>query len=331
MLYFVGPGAVTLGFALVCLSYCAFSTGENILASFLPDICPPSSMGRISGIGCMVSHLGGLTVLGLCLAYVEHCKALHQTAAQYVPILVLIVAVNYALFALPSFFFLKEHGHARKLPDNTNIWKYGFSRVLSTAKQSQHFQDLIRLLITILLYTCGTSTIVVLSAVYAREVMNFSMSDNIAMFMLINLTATAGAYLYGFIQDKIGSKGTLILALSNWLLAVLVLAFSADRLWFWIAAGLLGNANGGTFAVGRASVGRFAPHGRAGEFFGLWGLSCKFAAIVGPISYGLIAYLSNGNHRLAILSCAMFFLASLIIATSINDQRGIEAARSAES
>jgi UMF1 family MFS transporter len=328
LLYFALPGTVTFTFALITLSYFAFSTGENIIASFLPDICEPENMGKVSGMGGMISHLGGLLVLGGCLAYVQYAKTLSQLPQQYVPVLVLFVAVVYAIFAAPSFFYLKEHRQARPLPAGQNYLSLGFGRVASTLKQTTHFQDLLRLLTTILSYTCGTSTVVVLAAVYAKEVMGFTMSDNITMFMVINLTATGGAYLFGYIQDKIGSKNTLMIALATWLISILVLYSSADKLVFWIAASLLGAANGGTFVAGRAAVGQFAPAGRAGEFFGLWGLSCKFAAIIGPICYGIIAYLSHGDHRLAILSTAAFFGIALVLAFTINDKRGRQAALS---
>jgi len=73
-------------------------------------------------------------------------------------------------------------------------------------------------------------------------------------------------------------------------------------------------------------VAQLAPPGRAAEFFGLWGLAGKLAATVGPLSYGLITYLTAGNHRLAILSTVLFFVAGLIILSTVNERRGRAAA-----
>jgi MFS transporter, UMF1 family len=73
-------------------------------------------------------------------------------------------------------------------------------------------------------------------------------------------------------------------------------------------------------------VGQLAPPWRAAEFFGLWGLAGKLAAIVGPLSYGLITYLTAGNHRLAILSTVLFFVAGLMLLATVNESRGKAAA-----
>lgn len=326
LLYFVGPGSVWLGFALVALSYFAFSTAENMLASFLPDICLPETIGRVSGAGCMVSHIGGVTVLGLCLAYVSFAEQHGQAQAQYVPITVLAVAFIFAIFSLPMFIYLKDHSQPKQLPQGTTYWHLGFSRLTDTYRHAQRYRDLFTLLSTIFLYTCGTSTVVVLAAVYAKQVMGFTASDTITMFIVFNITATIGAWLMGQLQDKLGSKPSLLITLSAWLTAILVLVCATSPNIFWLAASLMGLANGASFTVGRACVGQFSPPGRAGEFFGLWGFAAKLAAIIGPISYGLISYATNGNHRLAILSAAVFFAGALFLATTISEKRGKQAA-----
>ena len=73
-------------------------------------------------------------------------------------------------------------------------------------------------------------------------------------------------------------------------------------------------------------VGQFSPPTRSAEFFGLWGLASKLAAIIGPLSYGAITYLSGGDHRLAILSTVAFFALGLLLLATVNEERGQAAA-----
>jgi hypothetical protein len=55
--------------------------------------------------------------------------------------------------------------------------------------------------------------------------------------------------------------------------------------------------------VGRARAGRaVGARGAAAEFYGLWTFAVRLSAIVGPITYGLVTWLTAGNHRLAILT-----------------------------
>jgi UMF1 family MFS transporter len=65
---------------------------------------------------------------------------------------------------------------------------------------------------------------------------------------------------------------------------------------------------------------------RHAEFFGLWGLAVKFSSILGPITYGLVTWLSDGDHRLAMLITGSYFVAGLIILAGVNVERGRQAA-----
>ena len=84
---------------------------------------------------------------------------------------------------------------------------------------------------------------------------------------------------------------------------------------------------GASQSAGRALVGLFSPEERNGEFFGLWGLATKLSAIIGPLVYGLITFITRGDHRLGLLSTTVFFIVGLIILQTVNENRGIATAR----
>ena len=90
----------------------------------------------------------------------------------------------------------------------------------------------------------------------------------------------------------------------------------------WLAGNLMGLAMGSTQAGGRALIGQLTPVARSAEFFGLWGLASRAAAILGPLSYGIIGRLSDGNHRLALLSTLAFFIVGLVLLTTVDERRG---------
>lgn len=322
LLSLTAPGTVVLASCLVIAACLMCATAEDMIAAFLPEISTPEKMGRTSALGCMASHLGSLLVLGLCLAYVTWAQSAGQSSAQFVPTTMLIVSAIYAVFSVPIFLWLKERAVGEHLPQGQSLWQHGFVRLKETLKHASHFQDLFRFLATLLVYSSGTSTVVVLAAVYAQQVMGFQLNETIIMILLVNLTASAGAFAFGFVQDKLGSKPTLAVTLVLWCVAILLTFATSDKAMFWVAANLIGVAMGSSYSVGRALVGQFSPPDRAGEFFGLWGLAMKTAAIIGPISYGLITYLSGGNHRMAIASTAAFFIIGLIMLMTVNENRG---------
>jgi MFS transporter, UMF1 family len=145
--------------------------------------------------------------------------------------------------------------------------------------------------------------------------------------MVVNVTAALGALAMGHIQDRFGSRRALSLALLLWIAAITTILLSASTFSIWLAANLIGLAMGSSQAAGRALIGHFSPLARTGEFFGLWGLAARLAAIIGPASYGLISFFSGGNQRLAIFSTLLFFIAGLWLLRGVDEARGQLAAR----
>jgi UMF1 family MFS transporter len=297
-----------------------------LIAAFLPEIAPQADMGRISGYGWALGYLGGLIVLGMCLVYVSWAQAHGQGATHYVPVTMLITAGMFALAAMPTFLWLPERGAASPLPPGQGYVAAGFERLRHTLKHVRHFKDLFFFLLSLTVYYCGIYTVIVLAAVYAREVMGFDTAGTLKLVLVINVTAAIGAFAFGHLQDVLGSKRTLALTLVLWIVALVLAYTTRSHAGFWVAGNLVGLALGSSQSAGRALVGQFSPPQRAAEFFGLWGLAGKLAAIVGPLSYGTITYLTHGQQRPAILSTAAFFVIGLLLLSTINESRGRAAA-----
>lgn len=69
-------------------------------------------------------------------------------------------------------------------------------------------------------------------------------------------------------------------------------------------------------------AGLMVPSARLGEFFGLWTFAIRLASILGPLSYGLITWLSGGNQRLAIGATSVLFVLGLALLMPVNIERG---------
>jgi len=326
LLAMVGPGEVALGMTLLILSAFMFHTGEDLIAGFLPELAGEHDMGRVSGYGWSLGYVGGMLVLAACLVYVTIAQARGDTAAHYVPVTMLITAAAFALAALPTFLLLRERAVPNPLHSIRQALSVGFGRVGETLRHARHYRDLFRFLITLAIYYCGIYTVIVLAAIYAQEAMGFSSRDTIVMILVVNVTAAIGALGFGMLQDRLGSVPTLALTLLLWVAALVLAFFSDSRSVFWGVANLVGIALGSSQSAGRALIGLFSPPGRSAEFFGLWGLAGKLAAVIGPLSYGLIVYLSHGNQKLALLSTAGFFLAGLLLLFTVDEKRGRAAA-----
>lgn len=317
-------GNLPLAMALLILSNLAFATGENLVAAFLPEIAPPGRMGRVSAFGWSLGYLGGLTVLALCLATIGP-----QGHPRGVAIAMGIAALVYGISTLPTFLWVRER-RGLTVPRPHGTLTIGFTRLKRTASEVGRFRDLRWFLAAGFAMSGGTFTVIVLAGVYAHEVFGFGTPELLLLFMVLNLVAAAGATGFGLLQDRWGSLPALTLSLGLWIAALCLAFLAPNRPTFWMAAIGVGAALGGSQSIGRALLGILTPMGRFAEFYGLWGMTLRLAALVGPLSFGIITVLSGGNLRLGVLSTTAYFLAGAILLLQVDEKRGRdEAARMA--
>jgi UMF1 family MFS transporter len=324
LLSFVGPGDLALGFALIVLSNVFFGTGENIVAAFLPELARPEAMGKVSAWGWSLGYIGGLLTLAVCLAYVFYARGQGDTEAQFVPVTMLITAGVFAVASSFTFLALKE----RAVPqaDRAGAGVRALARVGETLRHAAQFKDLMRFLLCIVLFQSGVQTVIALAAIYAQVAMGFTTEDTIVLVLLVNITASLGAFVFGQWQDRLGHRRTLALTLLGWCAMVLIAYLTTDRIGFWVAANLAGLCLGASQSAGRALVGYLSPADRHAEFFGLWGFAVKLASILGPLTYGAVTWVTDNDHRQAMLITGVFFVLGLVVLMSVDAERGRRAA-----
>ena len=174
----------------------------------------------------------------------------------------------------------------------------------------------------IVAYQAGIAVVIALAAIYATQALGFSVTQTIWMILVVNITAAIGAGAFGFVQDRLGHRRSLMLCLAGWTLTIILLGASNSQTMFWVAANVAGLNLGAAQSAGRAMVGYLAPAARTGEFFGLWGLAVKAASVIGPLTYGLLSFVTGNNHRLAMLATGGFFIAGMFLLARVDVQAG---------
>ena len=111
-----------------------------------------------------------------------------------------------------------------------------------------------------------------------------------------------------------------------WVAAIVVTLLADEPSDLWLAGNLMGLAMGATQAGGRALIAQLTPESRNAEIFGLWGLANRAAAIIGPVSYGVISEITDGNYPVAMLSTLVFFVLGLLLLLTVDEERGKVAA-----
>jgi UMF1 family MFS transporter len=255
----------------------------------------------VSGWGWSFGYFGGMLSLGLSLGYVLWAQAQGLSAQQFVPVTMIITAAVYGLASLVTFAWLKERArpHPGALADNG--LRASLQRLRETWRHARRYRDFVWLLACTACYQAGIAVVIALAAVYAEQVLGFQQAQTMALVFLVNIASALGAFGFGYLQDRLGHKPSLGITLAGWIVMV-ALAYLAT------------------------GPGLFAPPRHLAEFYGLWTFAVRLAAIVGPVTYGLVTWWTAGDHRLAILSTGLFFVAGLLLLRPVDVQRGRAAA-----
>jgi UMF1 family MFS transporter len=327
-LAWVQPGAVVLAMALIVISNLCFAWGESLIAAFLPELARPQAMGRVSGWGWSFGYLGGMLALGLSLAYVIWAQGQGQKATQFVPVTMLITAGIFAAAATVTMGLLRERAQP-----NPQVGRHGVMDALrqlqQTFRHARRYTDFMWLLACAVAYQGGVAVVIALAAIYAEQVIGFVQQETMVLIFVLNIAAALGAFAFGYWQDRVGHKLALGMTLLGWVVTCIIAALTTTKGGFWYAAAIAGLCMGSSQSSGRAMAGLFAPPAQLAEFYGLWTFATRLASIIGPLSYGAITWMTDGNQRLAIAFTSVLFLLGLLLLLPVNMARGRAAALAA--
>lgn len=306
-LYFVGAGEVWLALGIVGVANIAFSLSENLCASFLPEISTPANVGRISGFGWSFGYFGGLFSLVLALLIIR--------GGLGAPWTFVMTGAFFFLASLPTLLLLRERGRRRALPAGESYVSLGFTQLKQLSQQVPQHRTLAVFFVAMTLYMSGLTAVVGFAAIYAGIEIKMTQDQIIMLFIILQVAGVAGAFGFGLLQDRIGSKPALMLSLLLWIGASIWGGVCRDSTQFLFVGILAGIAMGSLQSAGRAVVSTLTPPGRAGEFFGYWGFFGKLAGVIGPFVFGWLA--SFAGNRTAMLANGGFFLAGLLVLLAV--------------
>ncbi len=328
-LYFAVPGEIVFALVLLVISNVAFSFGENFAGAFLPEISTPQNIGRISAFGWGIGYLGGLICLLLLRPLMD---GLHWPTEQllapenlgtYTDLRLVWVgtALFFLLAGIPTFALLRERAPRGPKRGIVEYAAVGFRRLATTAKEIRHFSELLRFLGVFFFYQAGLTTVIAFAGIFAERTLHFTASELIGLFLLLQLSSAIGAWIFGFVQDRLGGRLTIRMTLVLWIGVCVGSYFCQSKGQFWAIALIAGLGIGSLQSASRAMVGLFSPPEKSGEFFGFWGLAGKGAYAFGPMLFGLLSA-ASGSQRIAILATSGLFLLGLIGMQFVDEGRG---------
>jgi UMF1 family MFS transporter len=320
-LWWVRPDPASVPFALVVvvLATLAFELGTVFYNAMLVDVAPRPMMGRVSGWGWGAGYAGGLCSLVLCLALLIQPDPplfpLDRGEAEHVRATNLLVAVWYGVFCWPLFLLVPDA--PRRAPIRQAI-RTGMAAMARLLPELRRRPDVARFLLARLLYTDGLNTLFNFGAIYAAGTFGLDTDEIILLGIAMNVTAGTGAGLFAFVDDAIGPKRTVLLSLAALGALGGALLLVEGKLWLWALALPLGVFFGPAQAASRTLMARLAPVEQASEYFGLFALSGRITAFLGPAALAW-ATAAFDSQRAGMATILAFLLGGAAILTTVRE------------
>lgn len=319
-----GPHAALTALSVFVVANVAFEVAMVFYNSFLPSIVPRDRIGRVSGWGWALGYVGGLAAMALALF------ALIRPETPWFGVPAdgdfryratnLLVAGWFLLFSLPMFLFVPEE------PGTTGrIDVAGAFRDLGrTLRSIGRYREAAKFLVARLIYNDGLVTVIVFGGIYAGSVFGMGLDEVTFFGMMLNVAAGLGAWAFGFVDDRIGGKRTILVSLVFLSLAVVIAVAATTKTWLWIAGAVIGIFLGPNQAASRSLMGRFTPERHKSEFFGFFAFSGKITSFLGPFLLGIATGLFG--LRFGVATVLLFFVAGGAILLAVDERAGIAAA-----
>ncbi len=315
------PADVVWGLAFAIVANFAFETGQVFYNAMLPSLAPRAMMGRISGWGWGLGYAGGLSCL--VLAFVGFVDAetpwfgVLKEDAGHVRATMVLVAVWFAVFSVPIFLFTPDAASGRASP--IQAVREGLATLLGTLRRIREYEDIARFLLARMIYTDGLNTLFAFGGIYAAGTFGMDISEIILFGIAMNVTAGLGAFAFAWVDDYVGPKPTILISLACLTVLGGVLLVVEGKFWFWVVALPLGIFIGPAQSASRSLMARMVPRDMANEMFGLYALSGKATAFIGP---ALLAWATTlfDSQRVGMGTILIFFaVGGILLALWVRD------------
>lgn len=319
----------------------------------LPALVSPARMGRLSGLGWGLGYCGGLIALfvvlivsrpelvGITPAEGKTLFGFDKASFEVERLIGPAAALWLMIFVLPMFLFTPDG--PRSGLSKIAAARQGVAGLIATFRALRHYRNPLTYLIAYMIYNDGLAAVIAFGGVYAAGTFGWGTVSLGIFGIILTILATIGAFSGGTLDDRIGSKRTVLIAIIGVMIATLGIASigrdtilfvvkvappvkdgglfaSAPEQAFLAFALLLGMCMGPMQAASRTMIGRLAPPQMSGEFFGLFAFSGRATAFMAPF---LIARVTEGtgSQRLGVMVVLVFLVVGFILLLRVREER----------
>lgn len=355
-LWMAKPGADNITIALVLFGFVMATIAAEFTQVFtnaiMPTLVPAEKLGRLSGTGWAIGYAGGLLSLAVMAGLIVTDPTTGKTVLGLDPLLKLNAAARegdrlvgpfaaawYVLFMIPFFLFVPD---THKPPPPGTVKKTALAELWDTLSGLPQHPDMLFFLLARMLYIDGLTAIFAFGGIYGASVFGWQALELGIFGIALTLTGVFGAIIGGVLDDRIGARNVVMLALAILLAGTFgILSIdkshvlygvevapkdagskpfsSAGELVFLAFAMVIGIVAAPVQAASRSLLARLAPAEKVTQFFGLFAFSGKVTAFFAPFLIATVTAMT-GSERAGLSAIAFFLIAGMVLMLKVHDR-----------
>jgi UMF1 family MFS transporter len=310
----LGTGGLVVSLIIFVGANYMFQSGLIFYDALLPTVSTEETRGKVGSFGVGVGYVGSL--LGAITGILLLDKIGHIGMFR-------VSALLFLVFSIPCFIFVKENGTQNIYPKLRAI-RDALPQLIKTLARTREYPGLSRFLVGRIFYADVVNTMIIFMGIYVTNELGFTDSEFQFVLLIAIFSSILGAFLWGFVVDSIGPKRSLNIVLVLWIISLGLLAaiplVHLDSRYMWVDAVLAGMAISGVWCADRPYLLRLVPPQHVGEFFGVYSIVGRFATMLGPLLWVMVAEKLGLGRPVAVLTLIIFVIIAYVILQGVDDK-----------
>ena len=290
--------------ALVIISKVGFNGSLVFYDSMLIDITSEDRMDNVSSLGFAYGYIGSVIPFVISILISVKHEALGIGMDLAMKMVFTINALWWVLFTLPLLkVYRQKYVRTEEETDKMHL--------IQTFEKIRGDRKIYMFLFAFLFYIDGVYTIISMATAYGTS-LGLSSNGLILALLVTQLVAFPCAIYFGKISKKYETGVLIKICIFAYLLISIYAIFLNNIVQFWILAVSVGMFQGAIQALSRSYYAKIIPKENSGEYFGIYDVFGKGAAIIGTLVVSLVTQ-ATGNQHLSISTLSIMFLIGIVL------------------
>ena len=309
-------GCIVLGFlsswlwflVIFVLAKTGYSASLVFYDAMLTDVTEPDRMDSVSSHGYAWGYIGSCIPFVICLVIVLGGGNVGLSTQTSMILAFIITAVWWLGSSVP---LLRSYRQKYFSEAGEHVVRNSFKRLGRTFIELTKQKHIFVFLLAFFFYIDGVYTVIDMATAYGQA-LGLDSTGLLLALLVTQIVAFPCVLIFSRLVKKISSETIITICIAAYF-CIAVYAYWLDTQFdFWLLAVLVGMFQGTIQALSRSYFAKIIPAEKSGEFFGIYDICGKGAAVIGTALVSVLSQVT-GSINIGVSALSVMFLIGLVL------------------